>query len=180
MDYNVLLIPAIVFFIGIMYMLLEYQKRKHSGKLPKNTLALFTASLIPKEQNVNMRIITLLDESESIPYIWVLSFNQDSLYFIPAVASPSIDSIQKYKDSTEALEWIHPLNSLSADNQHEDIGYIHISEITKFFLDKDTRTIALTVGAGTKTFKYENLDCFGVNQEAGIIDLETYLKLIAQ
>lgn len=177
MDYKLLLIPVAVVLVGIIVMVMLNKKGKSSVGVAQNVMRDFVRTQIPAMQNVSMKIINLLEDAVNAQHIWIVAYNQDGMFLIPAESNPLTRTIERYEDLTPGFYLKKQLASnLFTGNKSEEIDYVPFSAIANTIVDSEKKKIKIIIENATKSFRYQNKDCFGADQQELIEEFLKYLK----
>lgn len=178
MDLKLILIPVVVIFIGVCYMIIMNNRGKGSVGLAQNIMKDFVLENIPSLLGSNFNVINLLEDAINPQHIWVVAYNQGGMHLIPATSNPINREIEKYEESVIYDAKKQLSGNLFTGNKSEKIDYIPFLAITNTSIDNSKNKIQISVAENTFKFKYQNKDCFGANQESEINSFLNYLNSI--
>lgn len=177
MDYRLLAIPAGILIIGVIVMIVLNKRGSSAQGVAQNTMKNFVLQEIPSLANTDFKVIHLLEDAINAQHIWVLAYNHEGMYFIPAISNPITRSIKKYEELDHGFDIKKTLAAnLWTGNKSEKTDFIRFSDITKAIVNEDKKNIQLFINESTKKFKYQMVDMFGANQEPEVLQLILYLN----
>lgn len=177
MDMKLLLIPAGILIIGVVVMIILNKKGGSAQGVAQDVMKNFVTREIPDLANTDFKVINLLEDAINAQHIWVLAYNHEGMYFIPAISNPLTRSIKRYEELDHGLNLKKALAAnLWTGDKSERIDYVSFSDITKAAVDEKKKSIRLFINEWTKTFKYQSVDMFGANQEPEVLQLIVYLN----
>jgi len=91
----------------------------------------------------------------------VVAYDQEGMFLIPAVSDPLTQTISRYESEAPAF-------SPPSDDSAGETDYVPFSAVTSAEVDTDRKRIRFIVGNESKTFKYQDKDCFGGDQQETI------------
>ncbi|MBE1553997.1 hypothetical protein [Sporosarcina limicola] len=156
MDIKLLAIPAVVIIVGVIVMVFLNKKGGRSASVAQDVMKNYVREQLPNMQSANLDVINLLEDTIDPEHIWVVAYNDSGMFFIPSTSNPFTRSIKRYEEGK--------------------VDYIPFSAITNKLVAQDKKKIILHLGDIVKSFKYQNKDCFGANQEQELSKFIKYLS----
>ncbi|NEW09869.1 hypothetical protein GK047_28620 [Paenibacillus sp. SYP-B3998] len=156
MDLRLVVIPVVLVIVGVIVMVFLNKKGGRSAGVAQNVMMNYVREQLPNMQSANLDVINLLEDTINPEHIWVVAYNDSGMFFIPSTSNPFTRSINRYED--------------------ESIDYVPFSAITNKLVAQDKKKIKLHIGDVVKSFKYQNKDCFGANQEQELSKFIKYLS----
>ncbi len=176
MDPKLLIIPAALIIVGIIVMIVLNKKASKSTGKAQNVMNEYVLNEIPNLNGLNFNVINLLENAVSPEHIWVVAYNEDGMFFIPSKSNPMTQTIKRFEDIKPIFNLRKQIaSSILASNKSENIDYVPFASITDVQIEKNKKTIKISIGENTKNLKYQLKDCFGANQETELNKLLDYL-----
>lgn len=157
MDLKLLAIPVVVVIVGVIVMVFLNKKGGRSAGVAQDVMKNYVREQLPDMQSAHLDVINLLEDSIDPQHIWIVAYNDSGMFFIPSTSNPFTRSINRYED--------------------ESVDYVPVSAITNTSVAQDKKKIKMHIGDVVKSFKYQNKDCFGANQEQELSRFLKYLEI---
>lgn len=176
MDTRLFLIPAGIFVITVIIMIIMKLKRDNlSQDYAQQEMIRFVREQIPQLSTATFQVIGCLWNSA---HQFVIAYNHDGLFFIPAVPNPMTMKITRYEDNSGAGLKKQVTYSILAGNATEDIDFVPISAITDVKINESARKVKISVKDKSNTYKFQSKDFFGKNQMSELQCFFNFLKQI--
>jgi len=157
MDLRLLVIPVAILIVAAIVMVYLNKKGSRSAGRAHEVMKNYAREQLPNMQSANFDVINLLKDGLNPEYISIVAYNESGMFFIPSTTNPFTQSITRYEDAS--------------------IDYVPFSAITSTSVAQDKKKIKLHIGDVVKSFKYQNKDCFGANQEQELSKFIKYLDI---
>ena len=176
MDTRLFLIPAGIFIIAIIVIVILNKRARKPGGMAPGVIDEFVREQLPNMREAHLNVVCALEDALNAQHMWVIAYNQDGMFFIPSVPNPFTRTLKRYEDLTPTFNLKKQIAAnLLVGNKTENIDYVPTVAITRVILSAKKDKVKICVGDTIKSFKFSDRDFFGADQTEA---LNSFLGLL--